>query len=363
MGVQRDFTFPYYIWAISPDGARHKIDGNHVSIDGTGYRVAPGISSNPTCPYTDWVADRTGVRRSFGCTGSGPTAQAFGYYEDANGNKITENYANGGLAGWNDTMNRIFFFYTYLPSNKTSDFTGCTGTLPTVSAYWWTIPGIGGGTQTYKLCLANITVNLPCTGRCLTANETYTATQAVVYPNGTSWVFLYDSANPNDPNSRGYGDLLKITFPTGGSLSYTWQSALSSYECSPGREPVFIRIVATRTLDANDGQGPHTWTYTGGGGYGQTTVQDPLGNQTVHSFTVFSDNAGFHSCAAYETLTQRYQGTSTAGTLLQSITTDYTTAEILPSGVQNLYPAGLPIRITTTTLDTGQQQKVEMDYN
>ena len=364
MNVQRDYTFPYAVWAISQDGSRHITSGHdNFTRDGTGYQVGPVVNPTRPCPWTDWVADRTGVRRSFGCTGSGTSAQAFGYYEDANGNKITENYANGGLSGWTDTMGRVIPYYAELPSNKTSDLSGCTGPLPTDSAYLWSIPGIGGGMQTSKLCVAIVTANIPCAGRCQTAHEWYPATQAIVLPNGTSWVFQYDSADPNDPNSRGYGDLLKITFPTGGSLSYTWQSSPSTIECSPGPEPVFIRVVASRTLDANDGQGPHTWTYTGGNGAGQTTVQDPLGNETVHAFTLFPNNAGGPSCAEYETVTQRYQGTSTSGTLIQSITTDYTTAEILPPGVLNWYPAGLPIRITTTTLDTGQQRKVEMDYN
>lgn len=361
LSIQRQYVYPYSVWAITPEGSRAKIGSSNSSLDGAAYRVSPPPAQ--TCPLSQWITDRRGVRRTFGCTGT--SAQQFGYYEDPNGNKITENYdANGGLSGYTDTMNRVINQYWYL--NPTSDFSGCTGPLPTDHAYVWSIPGLAGGQQTHKLCQAKITVNVPCTGRCQTAHASYDATQTVVLPNGTTWIFQYDSADPNNANSVGYGDLLKITFPTGGSLSYTWHSASPTFACSLGSLPTFIRAVTSRTLDANDGKGPQTWTYSkgsGGTGYFSTVVQNPLGDQTVHTFTILS-NTGFingQTCSAYETMSQEYKGPS-SGTPLRTIKTDYSTAEVLPPSNSEEYPAALPSRITTT-LDSGQQKKVEMDYN
>jgi RHS repeat-associated protein len=358
--VQQDTTYPYTLRVISPDGGSHKIGSWNATLDGSAYRVSAGVPT--TCPYSRWITDRTGVTHTTGCTGSGTSAQPFSYYEDPNGNRITESLdpLTGSRLGYTDTMNR---FLTAV-SKKTTDFSGCTGALPTASASLWSIPAFGGGTQTYKFCNAVVIINIPCSGKCLTYHSGVQMLQAIVQPNGTSWVFQYDSADPNNSLSVGYGDLLKITFPTAGSLSYTYQG-ISPFGCSGTGQ--YLRGIATRTLDAQDGQGPHTWTYsrtyTVPTGLG-SVVQDPLGNQTVHTFTDLA-NTGFvngATCSVYETTTQQYQGTSSSGVLLRTTSTDYTTAEVLKPNNGEEYPAALPIRVTTT-LANGNQTKVEMDYN
>src|ERR1700674_1194726 len=66
-----------------------------------------------------------------------------------------------------------------------------------------------------------------------------------------------------------------------------------------------VRVLATRTLDANDGQGAHTWTYTKPSNF-VTNVADPLGNQTVHTFAVIANGTSSVSCKVHEVTTQVY---------------------------------------------------------
>jgi len=88
--------------------------------------------------------------------------------EDPNGNKITSVYAPSTIpgdaagatyvTGWTDTMGR----FVPLPvantgtgvATGTTDFTNCTGAMPTTSAYLWTVPGPNGGTSQFKVCYA-----------------------------------------------------------------------------------------------------------------------------------------------------------------------------------------------------------------
>src|SRR6266849_4168349 len=121
----------------------------------------------------------------------------------------------------------------------------------------------------------------------------------------------------------------------------------------------YSRGVQTRTVDANDGTGPHTWRYSPG------IVTDPAGNDTVHTFTGLGG-----TCSLYETQTQFYQGSHTGGTLLKTVNTDYSFTpnpwdpQLIslsgepPDSVTNV----LPIRVTTI-LPNGQTSKVETDHD
>jgi RHS repeat-associated protein len=357
--LDRNPNQTYHAWVTSADGAVHET--GVLSVDGTGYRGGP--TPPLTCPFTDSVTDRNGVIYKFGCTTSQSSSQ-FSYFEDPNGNKITGNYDSfGSLVSWTDSMGR-----TSLAGQTTTDFGGCTGPLPTVAAGLRPVPSINGGTRTFKYCYATVHLqNMNLCGydqtRCIDdSTGSYSYLQAIVLPNGTSWTFTYDSADPNNPSSVGWGDLTKITFPTGGSISYTWVSSGQIGACSSGYGwggPI-VRVLSSRTLDANDGQGPHTWTYTKPTNF-VTNVQDPLGNQTVHTFTVIPNGTSSISCKLHETLTQRYLGTSTSGTLKQTDATDYIKAENYGSSYPADNPDFVANRITTTV--GGQQKKVEMDYN
>lgn len=354
---------------ITPDGASHTVlDSSHNKFAYDGSAIETTATSDETsCPTTEWATDRTGVEYVRGCTTN--TGPAYEYYEDPNGNRITSNLDDGGIGyaeSWSDTLGRtvnrppVYDDPDYAP---TTNFTGCTGTLTTLTAYQWTIPAPNGQTNTYKICYATIYAQLPssvcspfpdnCGG-----GGSGAAIQSIVLPNGTAWTFTYDSANPNNPNSVGYGDLIQVTFPTGGTISYTWQSFTPSQQCYTGSDGYsFSREVATRAVNANDGTGTHTWTYTYQNQNGTppnvppsyTTVLDSLGNQSVHTFT----DLGGTGCSFYETQAQYYQGTNT---LLQTVTTGY----ISTTGVVNGAPA-LANQITTTWAN-GQTSMVKRTF-
>src|SRR5216683_3411672 len=129
-----------------------------------------------------------------------------------------------------------------------TDYSGCTGSLPTNDAYLWSLPGISGGTYAIKVCYATVYLNT-CYPYCRLSPQQFI--QSLVLPNGTAWTFKYDSADPNNPNSIGWGDLTQLTFPTGGTISYGgWESVEMCGYLPAGRG------LATRAIDAHDGTGP-----------------------------------------------------------------------------------------------------------
>jgi YD repeat-containing protein len=173
--------------------------------------------------------------------------------------------------------------------------------------------------------------------------------QSIVLPNNTAWTFQYD------PNN---GMLIEVTLPTGGTVSY---GGRINVVCLHGSYPInYNPDYGSRSVNANDGTGAHTWTYNSGPAAcpTSTTVTDPLGNQTVHTFTGLNS-----STSLYETQAQYYSGSSS---LLKTVTTNYT----WNANVSTLdgYPSVInvvPTQVTTTWPVTGGTtvSKVEKDYD
>lgn len=320
-----------------PDMTTHPLialasnSNSYVAVDGSGYSFV--TQSNGSI-----VFDKFGNRfnnSSASCSNTYNCIQPTSI-EDPNGNLITSNLGspNGGadvLESWTDTLGRTIPAPPVpgAPSfGQTSNFSGCTGALPTTSAYLWTVPGPSGGTSTYKVCMTGIYINLEnCSGRCTDIAGPYPRIQSIVLPNNTAWTFQYDSANPNSSTSYGYGDLTQITFPTGGSISYTWHNI--QFDVCTNPTP-YGRGLVTRTTSPNANQN-FTSAYTqvvSSSQFGPiaTTEQDPLGNQTVHSFTALQN-----TCSYYETEVQYYQGSASSGTLLKTDSTQYN-ANVWDSG-------------------------------
>ncbi|MGH9554618.1 MAG: RHS repeat domain-containing protein [Terriglobales bacterium] len=286
--------------------------------------------------------------------------------EDANGNRISSTLVGGGVTGWTDTLGRTIPHPDAGPI--ITDYSGCTGPRPTTSARLWSLPA-PGGTMSFKLCYAIVRVKSDMGSDGYShqlylhdVDRTTVMLQSIVLPNGTAWTFEYGSTAESDPNYVNFGDVTRIVFPTGGSISYGWDLYVVDMPGS-GERWTQIRAVQTRTLDANDGSGPHTWSYS----YGvkanppalsptKTTVTDPLGNQTVHTMTAFGTGS------FYETQTLSYQGSAATGTLLKTTTTDYI-SNTCPFQDCLLVRVGvLPIR-TTTAWPNGLTSKVEKDYD
>ncbi len=287
-----------YYTITDPDNAVHQMgpiaSGQWRSVDATGYLLfAPSSSTNGT--GTLW--DRQGNKYNF-------STWALTEIEDPNGNQITTNNSQGTMT---DTLGRVFSVGT-----PTTDLSHCPASATMASL--WTPPGPNGGTSSFKTCLATINISFNVGGTNPTST-TATNLVGIVLPNLTAWTFAYDN----------FGELTTITLPTGGTISYTWTS-ISGYCVAPQYvEPIsgastglwpYRRAITSRTV--TDETGSHTWYYAGNGGNGgQSIATDPLGNDTVHTETSLG------GCSIYETESDRYSGSHTSGSLLQTTITSY----------------------------------------
>ena len=198
----------YVYTAYTEDGSVHQLapasGGGLESIDATGIYYG----GYPTYqPLTSTVIDKRGVKLGM----------------DTNGN---ENYWNA------DTLGRNLY-----PSyGGAADLTGCPSSATSVSLNNY--PGPNGGTVSVKTCYGPIALKTNFNAfttdpngnvrRIAEASVAASLVVGIVVYNGTSWAtspawsFQYDSRDSGDPPSVNYGDLTKITLPTGGTISYTW---------------------------------------------------------------------------------------------------------------------------------------------
>lgn len=334
------------------NGTLHLLNG--VSQDATGYTSS--FNGGLGTYGTEILIDKYGTRYYFPYVVQTPTLNVPGApnkVEDVNGNMITLNSATTGV--WTDTFGRQLGG----SSTSTTDYSGCTGTLTTVSAYIMSYPAPNGGTTQFKFCNAQFSVAYTppgCSGTCHPINAAPVTIQSVVLWNGTSWAS--SSAWTFALNS--YGALSKVTFPTGGSISYTSTVASPGGECFTYTDEWrtnYMVLTTSRTVDANDGTGPHGWIYNNGNTTAytafQTVVTDPNLNDTVHKETPFG-------CSAYETEQDQYSGSYTAGTLLKKTVTTYNqTSSIDPNVAADV----VPLTITTTDMLSGKSSQVAMTYD
>lgn len=307
------------------------------SLDATGWlsngalNISTGVG--PATPTS--VVDPDGIIYSgFASVYGSPSTNL----TDPNGNLIT-----GNATTVTDSLGRQI----PLPPTASSSQRTSTSSCPVVNglsasyAVPWTPPTYSGGQAQYTFCYVAIA------GTILGSN--WNALQSIVLPNGQNWQFEYDDTD----GTMQYGTLTNVTLPTGGTISYTYTTAGGSITCQNGG-----RWVSTRTENANDGTGAHKWAYTYN--TGNTVVTDPLGNDTVHTFT----NLG--SCAPYETETQYYEGSYTSGTLLETVNTTYSystgnsspntwtfgATNVVPTSITTVWPSGKTSKVTNS-YDTG----------
>lgn len=272
----------------------------------TTYVVDSSGASHPMAPLT--TADA--VLESVDATGI-MDVQSSGYIYDQNGTQWRSGcqvdvdgneLCTDSSGNWADTLGRsIPYLPLGAPAAGTGDTSQCVGPLPSTSALTESFPSRNGSTASFTFCYATFSIN-----------ETYNVTegywqaavniqmlQSVILPDGKTWIFSYS----ND----GYPNLTQITLPTGGTISYQWTNFLSA--C--GSSPVGTPWVASRTVNANDGTGSHTWNYTWTAS--EYKVTDPDGNDTTYI------DGGAGPC----TYMQYYQGSESSGKLLKTIATNY----------------------------------------
>lgn len=264
--------------------------------------------------------------------------------EDRNGNKISGNFFDGSGLGMTDSVGRFFN-----PQPVATDFQGCQNSNPISGANIINFPGPNGGSTPIKFCYANFGINTGSMPGGQPASTTVPLLVTVVLPNGTRWAFNYDS----------YGNVMYVALPTGGTISYTY---ITISQCTPfGSYTTSNRAVATRTVNANDGTGPHTWNYSYVASAVQggvtTTVTNPTGDDTLHVIMPIAN-----TCSLYETQTQYFQGTGGSRQLLKTVDTQYSQATG-PSGSNPvMHGANVVPKVITTTMSNGKVTQVQKDY-
>lgn len=353
-------------WYYSPCSGCSDIGGYYASwvdADGAGHKgvvVSNGQRSNDASDYYTPLPDNTGA--SLSCTGdscatinedgiayagantSSPPPPAM---EDSNGNEIT-----GGTPDtttpYTDSVGRVI----PMPptASNSSDTSGCSGPLPISSVYLWQPPGVNGGTETFKVCYATVSISIPTIDDISGVTTTVQLPQSIVLPNQQTWTFEYQSSAPGDPSGTNFGDISQITLPNGGTISYTY-ARNSAWTCYG---PVLC--IASRSVNAADGQGAHTWNYTWGSTLSSSntytnTVTDPLGNDTAHSFPPAGSITAPEPAGLYEVKAVYYQGSTAQNNVLKTVNTTY------------IYQgSGAFPQTVTVTLNNGQTSEKALSY-
>jgi RHS repeat-associated protein len=320
---------------ISPDGGYHRLvttatAGETIDATAMHYDNSTGIA-----------IDSEGIQHNV----------LTGLAEDPNGNEITKT-----STGWNDTLGRAiaapptidYTGGTITGGTVTTDYSKCSGTQPTAAAANWSTPGPAGGTTTIEFCWARFSVSVGTTqGITKGCSGMPFLLQSLVLPNSTTWIFEYDSG----------GNLTTVTLPTGGTISYT-SGLASTVGCgAPQGYPQYYPFLTTlRSVNANDGLGSHTWTYSGGAWPGHsTTVTDPAGNNQVHGFVAL------YGCSYYETSEQDYKGAVAQSNLLKTVATGYSYSST--SDWSGVYAFNVVPTSTTITWPNGKVTEVDRTYD
>ena len=273
-----------------------------------------GVNS-PTTLYADdgssWMlkVDSTGqvapiVYSKDGFKGGGNSS----IIEDSNGNQVNWGNLNTTGGSGSDTLGRVIY--------SDGSYFDSSGTRRYLQVGWTNLP-----VQT-SLCQWD-----PNPGTCSEYSNTWRVISSVTLPNGLTYTINYVQNSFGQPSS--------IMLPSGGQISYTWTTGDTG---GP--------IVATRTVSASGTSGTwtyHYWTNIGNPAH-VAKVTDPAGNDTTLAVDTVNNQI---------TQMQYYAGTSTSGTLLKTVKTDYST--------NVLYI--LPIRVTTTWNQQNLVSKTETDWD
>jgi len=319
--------------------------------DGTGHQAA--VQKSPAPPACD-KTQLTGPMLD----GSGITADITNWPAKItlkDGTQVSPTYrdANGNV--WSASADMLQRNLVTTTNGPLVQYTSPGGLTTYGNQYTnWTVKDASGNPQVYRLDYTAVDYQTTACGSPYTPGTCYEEGPLAVVrlskltlPNGKFYQFTW---------AAGFVDLTRIDLPTGGNIQYTYATR---YYRPPGSTSTSTantrRAVASRTVNP----GGFTWLYGNPGPTIHTgSVQDPLGNDEVHTFAYFN-NGVYNSGSQFETQVQSYQGTSTTGTLLRTVTKDY----LYENSPVNGHPdANVRVIRQTTTLDTGQASKVETDY-
>jgi YD repeat-containing protein len=373
LSVGTNIYYGLVFGAYEADGAEHLL-GDLGTV--TGFGSLSGYTDSSTQlvysgPFesldaTGWSYSYTSMTAPSTATLTSPDGSSYITQVSANGSSTTyerdpnNNQIQFGTSAYTDTIGRVIPYPPLPGATGNANTSNCTGPLPIVGASTWNPPGQGTSSLSYTFCFASVPVEYPAISNISGSGQVVfmTMLQSVILPNGTSWTFQYEDYNPiSDPAGTNYGNLTSITLPTGGTIAYTYSNCPSDGTMSV----TYKRCVSTRTVNANDGTGPHTWTYNrsyanGPCGYPNTCflqvqVLDPVGNSTIHNFQLGTDSEGH-----YETSAQYYDS---ANNLLKTVSTAYSsTFGVNTTALMNVVPTSI-----TTTMGNGNTSSVVYSYD
>jgi YD repeat-containing protein len=307
------------------------------SADGSGYLEQLSDPNGYKDGATGPIYDAKGIR--YDSTG----------ITDPNGNHITYPSPTDIIT---DSLGRS----VSLPGAGTAvDVSNCPDlnnpSQPVTSAYEWDLPGPtdAGGTTKYIICdtefyyhtnlllrngesYYNSIGDPPVANTYNEAASLVTPIQSIVNPDGTYWSFEYDATQ--DPSAVAFGDLLKVHLPSGGTITYTYQTLPT---CTPEEEgyprgnvnPPFepySRVVTGRTLTQLDGS-TQSWSYAYLAGFPNLTsvVGRPDGSSTAYEFSPLGESS---ECSYVETSRKDYHGSFTTGVLKRTTEKTYFTQDV-----------------------------------
>lgn len=195
-------------------------------------------------------------------------------------------------------------------------------------------------------------------GCILQNNKTLPEISSIQLPNGQSYTFTYD------PN---FGEITEVTLPTGGYIKYVYQT-IAQIDQNPfvlvpnGVNQCYTGLLDSRRVSERhvsaDGVTEAVWQYS----YTATTttVTDPLGNVSVHTFTDLHTGSPL-----YETERDDYDNASHL--LLKTVNTwdnDSGPTQTNQDGSYTWTTKNPRITSTTTTLeDSGQVRQASTTYD
>jgi len=351
---------------VTPDGGLHPLAniGNGVwrSADATGYLFY-------TLNSAFLAYDRHGnthYNYSNLLDSSGNYNQNSPLEEDTNGNQIQFGYDTAGRS-----LNNTTDYFDI--NNEPQACSGISSYLYATKAH---LPGKANTTFDVLYCFGSPTIHLgpaawsnrDSSGNLVNDWSGFIALERVVLPDGSTWQFVYDDRDSGDLQSINYGSLTKVVTPSGGTISYKYL-----WTVPVGGE----RYLASRSVDAGDGSGPHTWTYSQtysvqDSSYTTTVTGPPTrmsssGDDTVHIFTKLCG-----TLSRYETEVDYYQGTGANRVLLKKENKNYdclSAANVNPdpasgweinADVINVVPTGI---VTTYGNATDASVRETMSYD
>lgn len=344
-GVQYEETADYEFEYQMPDGSAYRLPNLHHYIS----PVRSGFWCTGLTPSDTGYGEMAEIELDTTTTGAYITELKDGTRNvsdtiyDTNGNDI-DSFGK-------DTLGRTVS-YTSQNGTQTWSFTDSNGVMQQVTQQF------SGG--------ASATTQFPSAACGTAALHQFTGTMGgattITMPDGRTYTLTFDPT---------FGEVTRVTLPTGGYIRYTYvtlaafdrpvQFALNA-DCGMDSRRVSARFVSP------DGNSQHEqewqYVYSNTNNVFTTTVTDPLGNVTVHTFDTLR--------RMHETTTQYYDN---AGHLLRTIANTWTNSSRIVSRfpgstrtstvtkTQNDFTDWELTQSTTTLADKNQVKEVQTNYD